>query len=114
MDCKQWIRVPLTMEELISIPQDVLDEHALYVHADMEYIDKETIVYLDDMVDVDDETVEEIYPEFSVEHNLQWFFSGQVVFDIIDNTKHQLPNPTIDDYIKNFSYYNENDCFFTF
>lgn len=73
-----------------------------------------SIVYLDDPLDVDDDTEDEIYPSFAQELDLQWFFSGQVINDIILNTRHQLTNSTVKDYIKNFTYYNENDCFLTF
>ena len=114
MEKSNVLRVPLKMENLFQIPQDILDGYDLYAMPDMSQADKNTIMYLDDHVSVDDETDEEIYPKFSVEHNLIWFFSGPVVADIIMNTKHQLQNPTVDDFIVNFNYYNKNDCFFTF
>ena len=63
---------------------------------------------------VNDETDEEIYPEFALKHDLQMHFLGQIIEDIKDNTKYQLQNPTEEDFLKNFNYYNKHDSFFDF
>ena len=114
MEKSSILRVPLKMENLFQIRQDILDEYDLYVLPDMNQADRDTIVYLDDHVNVDDETLKEIYPAFSIKHDLEWFFSGAVVADIIANTRHQLQNPTVDDFITNFNHYNKYDGFFMF
>lgn len=114
MEIEKYVRTPINMEQLFKLDNDMLDEYALYVAKDIVSFDINTIVYLDNNLDVDDETDEEIYPSFAHDLNLQWFFSGQVVSDIIVNTKHQLTNPTVADYVKNFIYYNEHDCFYDF
>jgi hypothetical protein len=114
---EKYIRVPMKLEELFEIPRDVLDDHQLYVAHEtgkMKFYVKDTIVYLDEPVAIDDETDEEIYPAFVLKNNLEMDLSGQLVNDVIDNTKHQLNNPTIDDFIVNLNYYNHFDCFFTF
>ncbi|MBB5195536.1 DUF7716 domain-containing protein [Anaerocolumna cellulosilytica] len=114
METVKCVRTSISLEQLFKLDNDLLEEYDLYVKEGMVEFDKNTIVYLDDPLDVDDDTEDEIYPNFAQEHDLQWLFSGQVINDIIVNTQHQLPNPTVKDYIKNLIYYNENDCFFTF
>ncbi|MEO3944834.1 hypothetical protein [Gorillibacterium sp. CAU 1737] len=107
------IRKPITIHQLIGIAQDDLDEFNLYRKEDSP-IDETSTLYLDDPIDVDDETDEEIYPEFAKEHGLSIYFSGQVASDLIANTRHQVKNPSLQDYIDNFNYYDKHDCFFTF
>jgi len=114
METEKYVRTPISLEQLFKIDTNLLEEYDLYVKEDMVEIDENTIVYLDNPLDVNDDTEDEIYPSFAQEYDLHWFFSGQVINDIIVNTQHQLSNPTVKDYIKNFIYYNENDCFLTF
>ncbi len=114
METEKCVRTSISLEQLFKLDTDLLEEYDLYVKEDMVEFDKNTIVYLDDPLDVDDDTEDEIYPSFAEELDLQWLLSGQVINDIIVNTQHQLPNPTVKDYIINLIYYNENDCFFTF
>jgi hypothetical protein len=116
-DIVQYVRVPIRIEELFDIPEDILENHQLYfTHEtyEMDFLSKGTIVYLDDIVDVDDETDNEIYPAFALKNDLEMSLLGQLLNDIIGNTKHQLQNPTADDFIKNLNYYNNHDCFFDF
>ena len=114
MEIEKYVRTPISLEQLFELDTDLLEEYDLYVKKDTVEFDATTIVYLDDPLDVDDDTEDEIYPGFAQEIDLQWFFSGQVINDIIGNTRHQLTQPTVKNYIKNFTYYYKNDCFFTF
>lgn len=102
------------MEELVAIDYKILEAYDLYVKENTDFFELKTIVYLDEVVDVDDDTDEEIYPEFAIKSDLKWYFSGQVFNDIIDNIKYQLKNPSVQDYIKNLNNYSEHDCFYTF
>ncbi|MCT4621855.1 MAG: hypothetical protein N4A62_21005 [Marinisporobacter sp.] len=110
----KFIREPLKIEELVAIDHKILEAYDLYVKKNTDFLDLQTIVYLDEAVAVDDETDEEIYPEFVIMNDLEWYFSGQVIIDIIDNTKYQLKNPSVQDYITNLNNYSEHDCFYTF
>jgi hypothetical protein len=114
METEKYVRTPISLEQLFKLDNDMLDEHDLYAKKDIVKFDINTLVYLDDLIDVDDDTDDEIYPSFALDLNLQWLFSGQVISDIIVNTQHQLTNPTVNDYIKNFIYYHQHDCFITF
>lgn len=110
----KFIRKPLKIEQLVVIEFKILEEYDLYVEKNTDFFDLQTIVYLDEVVDIDDETDEEIYPEFSIKKDLEWYFSGQVPNYIIDNTKFQLKNPSVQDYIRNLNNYSSHDCFYTF
>ncbi|MBU5482920.1 hypothetical protein KQI86_01195 [Clostridium sp. MSJ-11] len=114
MEDERCMRTAIKIEELLMVNKDLLDMHALYVEKDVEKFDENTIVYLDNHLGVDEEADTEIYPVFAHKYDLQWFFSGQVVSDIITNTQFQLKNPTVADYIINLNYYNEHDCFYKF
>jgi hypothetical protein len=113
----QYVRVPIKTEELFEIPEDILENHQLYFTHEtskMDFLAKDTIVYLDDIVEVDDETDKEIYPAFALKYNLKMGLLGSLVNDVIYNTKYQLQNPTTDDFITNLNYYYNHDCFFDF
>ncbi|MCT4597231.1 MAG: hypothetical protein N4A50_05060 [Vallitalea sp.] len=110
----RFIRKPLKIEQLVVIECKTLESYDLYVKKNTDFFDEQTIIYLDEAVDVDDDTDEEIYPDFAIKSDLEWYFSGQVIYDIIDNTKYQLKNPSVQDYIKNLNNYSEHDCFYTF
>lgn len=72
-----------------------------------------TIFYFDVPVEVDDgDNDNETYPPFTKENKLRLYFIGEKVAEIIGNTRHQLSPkiPDINDYIKNFNYYNKHDC----
>lgn len=119
METEKYVRRPISLEQLFLFVQhnelemEKLDEYDMYIQEDSEKFDANTVVYLDNSLEVDDDTEEEVYPDFAQKLDLKWFFSGQVIRDIIVNTQHQLTNPAVEDYIKNIVYYNENDCFMT-
>jgi hypothetical protein len=110
----KFIRKPLKIEELVTIEYKILEVFDLYVKKEHRLFNAESIVYLDEVVAINDETDEEIYPEFVVKNDLEWYLSGQVVIDILDNTKYQLKKISIQDYIKNLNNYSEHDCYYTF
>ena len=113
----EYLRSPIKMEKLIQFSESDFFNFDLYVDEslDVEIISGDTVFYLDDPVDVDDND-NEIYPPFAKKNHLWIYFIGEKVAEIIGNTRHQLcPKiPSIDDYIKNFNYYNKHDCCFTF
>jgi len=90
-------------------------EYALYIAPDVETINADTMLYLDDYVEVDDD-LNEIYPPFAIENKLWIYFHGDIASSIIGNTRYQLfPKiPSIDDYIVNFNYYSEHDAYYNF
>jgi hypothetical protein len=114
-DYLDYSKMPIKIAQLLRFSKDDLDRYTIYVHYDTEDIDADTGFYIDEHVDVNDDD-EEIYPDFVDEMDLEPYFSGDRVADIIDNTRHQLDPavPTIADYINNFNYYNKHDCFLTF
>jgi len=114
MKVERDIRVPLTIQQLILFEEDRIANYDLYVEKNTNGFNENMLVYLDDLIDVDDKTDEKIYPKFAINLGLEWYFSGKTVRDIIFNTNYQLKSAAIRYYIKNFNYYNEHDCFYTF
>ena len=115
MEIVKYLRTPIKMEQLIQFIESELDMHTLYTDPNIEVVNKDTEFYLDNPIEVDDND-NELYPPFAKKSNLLYYFNGDIVSDIIGNTKHQFEpkTPTINDYIKNFNYYSEHDCFFDF
>jgi len=115
MEINKYLRTPIKIEQLIQITPSELDEFTLYADKVIETVDENTVFYLDEPIEVD-ENDNELYPSFINENNLRYFFNGDIVSDIISNAQHQLEpkTPTIDDYVKNFDYYHKHDCFFNF
>jgi len=111
----KYLRTPIKMEQLIQITPSELDMFTLYTDADVKSIDRDTELYIDDPIEID-YGGNELYPTFAKKNGLSYYFNGDIASDIIWNTKHQLGSktPSIDDYIKNFNYYDKYDCFFDF
>lgn len=105
MCIEKYLRVPMKIERLIQLPQKELRNFDLYVGQDVDFFDDSTIIYLDDYIEEDD-TGEEIYPQFSLERNLRWIYFGLDIVDIIIVTKEGLlQHPDINASLENFNYY---------
>lgn len=113
MNIDNYLRTPITIEQLVKFSQNELDMYAVYTKQDVKVLDEKTFLFLDEPIEVDDND-EEIYPLFARDNELVYYFFGDIVFDIISNTRYQLENPTIENYLANFNYYNKHDCFCTF
>jgi len=115
LEMYRYVRTPVKMKQLVKFSEEELMEYALYVAPDVETINADTMLYLDDYVEVDDD-LNEIYPPFATENKLWIYFHGDIASSIIWNTRYQLfPKiPSIDDYIVNFNYYSEHDAYYNF
>ena len=76
----------------------------------VEEASNDTICYLDDYPDVDDND-HEIYTDFITENNLVLFYLGEQCEDVISNTLSQKLDATIDEFIFALNYYRDNDDF---
>ena len=76
----------------------------------VEEASSDTICYLDDYPDVDDND-HEIYTDFITENNLVMFYLGEQFEDVISNTLSQKLDATIDEFIFALNYYRDNDDF---
>lgn len=115
MSIEKFLRIPIKVEQLIQLSEDELNMCVLYAMPEVDNISEDTVFYLDDFIEVDDDD-NEIYPPFAKETGLVYFLNGDIVADIISNTKYQFgeKTPRIDDYIRNFNYYCKYDCFVSF
>lgn len=73
----------------------------------------DTICYLDDYPDVDDND-QEIYTDFVTKNKLVMFYSGEQFEDVINNTLYQKSDATIEEFIFALNYYRDNDNFADF
>jgi len=115
MSLDKYLRTPIKLEQLIQFTQDELYNYSLYATSDVDCIDTNTVVYLDDTTEIDNDE-NEIKPQFAKATGLRHYFNGYIAYSIIWNTGHQLKPeiPSIDDYMKAFNHYIKNDCFFDF
>lgn len=79
----------------------------------VEEASNDTICYLDDYPDVDDND-QEIYTDFVTKNKLVMFYSGEQFEDVINNTLYQKSNATIEEFIFALNYYRDNDNFADF
>ncbi|MGN0245557.1 MAG: hypothetical protein ACI4DK_06305 [Lachnospiraceae bacterium] len=73
----------------------------------------DTICYLDDYPEVDDNDQEK-YTDFITENKLVMFYSGEQFEDVINNTLYQKSDATIEEFIFALNYYRDNDNFADF
>lgn len=76
----------------------------------VEEASNDTICYLDDYPEVDDNDQEK-YTDFITENKLVMFYSGEQFEDVISNTLSQKFDATIEEFIFALNYYRDNDNF---
>jgi len=115
-------RKKLTMLELLglfkkeNIPSDVYEMYKLGESFDLyrepsdEPITKDMVCWVDDGVTGDDNN-EDVYPEFSKNNELEFFYSGERFIDVILSVVEQVEDPDIDIFIKALNYYDDTDDF---
>lgn len=79
----------------------------------VEEASNDTICYMDDYPDVDDND-QEIYTDFVTKNKLVMFYSGEQFEDVINNTLYQKSDATIEEFIFALNYYRDNDNFADF
>lgn len=88
-------------------------DYCIYTTYFVEEASGDTICYLDDYPDVDDND-QEIYTDFIVENNLVMFYSGEQFEDVISNMLSQKMDASIEEFISAINYYREHDDFITY
>lgn len=114
---------PYKLSELVSelanmITAKGLDENLDYENTDFclytkgykDFASADTICYLENYPDVNDED-EEIFPDFVVKENLKLFYSGEDFEDVVHNILFQRDQPTMEEFINGLNYYREHDSF---
>ncbi len=102
MSIKQFIRIPLTMKQILSLPPEELRDFDLYVQQDIVSFEDDTLFYLDDSPAVYLDTNQEVYPAFALKHNLKWFENGFIVAEeyiVVDSSQTLDVNASMENYI---------------
>ncbi len=84
------------------------------LYSNMVEINLNSICYIDDYPDINDETNEEIYPIYTVENNLEFIYSDELLQDVIVSALHCKIEATNEDLLKAVDYYCRHDCFIEF
>lgn len=88
------------------------DEWCMYSNEDD--FNLNSICYIDDYPDIDDETYEEVYPKFITINALSLVYTDEQLQNIIISALSQNVELTNEDLMKAILYYDEYDCFFDF
>lgn len=91
---------------------DFLDDvdFCIYTTDFVDVASSDTICYLDDYPDVDDND-EETYTDFVTERKLVMFYAGEQFEDVIGHMLSQKMDASIEDFISGVNYYREHDDF---
>lgn len=71
----------------------------------------ESICYLDDYAEIDDDTDEETYSTFVIENNLELLFTDELLQDVISSAIDKKSDISNEDILKAICYYEEYDTF---
>jgi len=120
------LRVPYKLIKIITIVAKNIMENGvnkqlnyedmnfcLYTKEYEKLASTDTVCYLDDYPDVDDED-REIYSSFVVEEKLEFFFSGENLEAVIGNALYQKDKASIAEFIAALNYYIGHDAFIQF
>lgn len=91
---------------------DFLDDvdFCIYTTDFVDVASGDTICYLDDYPDIDDND-KEIYTDFVTERKLVMFYSGEQFEDVIGHMLSQKRDASIEDFLSGMNYYREHDDF---
>jgi len=90
--------------------QDLGVSFGLYRKPSDAPITKDMMCWADDGVTANDDD-EDVYPEFSINNGLEFFYSGERFVDVVLSVLYQAKNPSIDTLIKALNYYDDTDDF---
>lgn len=85
-------------------------DFCLYTTDFVDIASDDTVCYLDDYPDIDDND-EEIYTDFVTERKLVMFYSGEQFEDVIGHMISQKIDVSIEDFMSGINYYREHDDF---
>jgi len=94
----------------INKMQDLGASFGLYRKPSDDLITKDMACWVDDAMTANDDD-EDVYPEFSKNNELEFFYSGERFVDVILSVLYQVKNPSIDTLIKALNYYDDTDDF---
>ena len=80
------------------------------VYSSEKEITPETICYIDDYPDFDDDD-NEIYSDYIVNNNMELIYRDEIIQDVIITCLNQKSNATIDEIVRALFYYEEDDNF---
>ncbi len=84
------------------------------VYSKTSEITLDSICYINDYADIDDDTDEEIYPLFVIENNLEIVSRDEMLQDVVSSALYQKRDASNDDLLKAFNFYRKKDSFIEF
>ena len=114
------LREPYRLSELIKMFADAIittgidksldDTYFCIFTKEEERASAELICYVDDYPTVT-ENDEEIFSDFVIKEELEYFCSGEDLEGVVFNLLHQKNQPSMDEFIAGLNYYLEHDSF---
>ena len=104
---------PLSVANLIKnirANEDRCESYCIYGEGDSADATLSSICVLDIYPEITDE-LEEIYPQFVSERDMEMWFRDELVQDVVANAKHQDPNVTDATILDAIKHYDETDSF---
>ena len=85
-------------------------DFCIYTEAFVDVASGDTICYLDEYPDIDDDD-QEVYTDFVTERKLVMFFSGEQFEDVIGHMLSQKEDASIEEFVAGINHYREHDDF---
>jgi len=96
--------------DLIRLEQDRDCDYCVYGKGDSSNIEIDSICYIDDYSDIDDDD-NETYPDFVTNNSLELWYRDELVQDVVFNCLHQNKSVSNSKILEAIKYYSSNDCF---
>ena len=115
-DKKMKFHIPISVSDLLEIVRTEGDESicfSVYGRDESDDVTLDTQCFIAEPVEVTEELeeIEEIFPKFVTENNLVFWFSDQLVQDVVSSALHQDVQATNETLLIALKYYEDHDCF---
>jgi len=109
------LEAPITLRELVGsiiAKDDLAISYCIYGHDDSRKISLDTTCYMSSYPDISSDD-KETYPLFVSTNNLEFWYSDELVQDVVENALHQNPAVSDNMILDAIEHYSRRDCFLT-
>ncbi len=84
------------------------------LYSNLDEVNLDTVCYIGEYPDIDDDTDEETYPKYVIENDLDFKYRDELLQDVVASAVHDKIDVTTVELMKAVEFYHKNDSFLEF